>query len=357
MPILPKVPSPPKSPEPMSTSQWKEHCQFEPGLDPDLKIKMLKNFEEVFKIVEELGTGSYGDVFLVKTLCDIEPCFFALKILKNPDQDDILNRETINIQEISKFPHCHPSFVCFYDAFGFTLNQKTDIRDDYDEYDDEGKDSEDTEDEGALDDAEPIKYVGILTEYIDGSDLTTYCYNLTKEGKKIDYNLVASIGQWLLYSVGILHDKDIVHRDIKPDNIMFTKNNKPKLLDFGLSCHTEPEIDFKVQKIICAGNSGTKGFAAPEIYTGLYKRNPKKYYRTADAFSIGATLYYLLTCKHPYIIKSTEHEDRWIYRPLGPDVPSEITYIIEKLLVMNPDNRMSIMDAYNAFKKYNLRIK
>jgi len=315
---------------------WKDHCIF--CHDDEFDIKLLKNFLQVFELVEQLGEGSYGDVYLVKTICEKDDeHYFALKILKDPMEDkpvdkETINRETLNIEQISKFPHCHPSFVCFYDAFCFTIDMAAlgaEVP--------EGKPQEE-------------KFIGILTEFIDGYDLYEYCKKLRKIGKQISPSFVSTIAEWLLYSISVLHSQDIMHRDIKPENIMITNEHKLKLLDFGLSCQTEEETDFKTKKIICEDNAGTRGFAAPEIYTGEYKNNKKKYYRTSDAFSIGATLYFLLTMRKPYVMLP----DKWIYMPLDYSVPPELTYLIEKLLEIDPDKRMGVNEAYQKFKKYNL---
>jgi serine/threonine protein kinase len=369
-------------------SKWTEHCEF--CHDQEYGIKLLKNFQEVFELVESLGDGSYGEVYLVRTLCDAEPHYYALKVLKNPNEDEIINRETVNLEQISKFPHCHPSFVCFYDVFCFyldvsdgkttkkvndkslSLNLKnkslgknfpnktspgrifssnsTSPKNSSSASSSNRSSDEDSSDEDSDDSSLEVKYVGILTEFIDGYDLYDYTRNLMKLGKEVNPDFIATIGEWLLHSVQILHEKDIIHRDIKPENIMITKNYRPKLLDFGLACQSEEEIDFKTHKIICDGNKGTKGFAAPEIYDGSYKKNKRKYCRTADAFSIGATLYFLLARRMPYVMLP----DKWIYLPLDYKIPSEITYVVERLLELNPDKRMGIHEAYRALHKYNL---
>lgn len=349
-------------------SKWEAMSKFE--YDDELDLKVLKNFLDIFEIVDKLGEGAYGNVYLVQTVCDDKPCSYALKILKEVNDRKIIDREIINIQEISKFPHCHPSFICFYDAFCFTIP--------YDEEENEPT----AANQSAADDTPPrteMFFVGILTEFIDGYTLKDYYDNMKTLNNPIKYEFVGLIAEWLLYSISILHGRGIMHRDIKPSNIMITKSNQLKLLDFGLSCHTDDEPDTRIKKILCGGSSGTPGYVAPEIYSSQYQYNKKKYYRTADAFSIGATLYYLLTNKTPYIfladkktnkgkeqqtpsqkaeeikIKLKNNEIQWIYRPLPAHVPAEITYIVEKLLLNNPDERMNITDAYRAFRKYNLK--
>ena len=104
-------------------------------------------------------------------------------------------------------------------------------------------------------------------------------------------------------ALGHAHRNEIVHRDVKPDNILVTTNGTAKLLDLGL-VRDRIEQQGDQQRILSI--VGTPDFSAPEQH-----RNPKAAVAASDVYSLGATLYYLLTgrprlhradrlpCRHP----------------------------------------------------------
>lgn len=88
-----------------------------------------------------------------------------------------------------------------------------------------------------------------------------------------------------------LHKQDILHRDIKLDNILLDKNNNLKLCDFGISLKIEPDTYY-------TDRCGTPAYIAPEIIKSKYK-NFK-----SDYWSLGVTLFILLTASPPFKAKS-----------------------------------------------------
>ena len=86
-----------------------------------------------------------------------------------------------------------------------------------------------------------------------------------------------------------LHEKKIVHRDLKLENIMFRQENyeTPVIIDFGLSTYFNQDKHIYIR-------CGTPGYVAPEILNMINPENPK-FYPESDMFSIGVIFYYLLT--------------------------------------------------------------
>jgi serine/threonine protein kinase len=90
----------------------------------------------------------------------------------------------------------------------------------------------------------------------------------------------------LLLAVDLIHRKNIIHRDIKPDNILLMDRDQLKICisDLGLACRADSEIDVRLK-------CGTPGYVAPEIL-----RN-EPFSTKADIFSVGCFFYKLLTLK------------------------------------------------------------
>lgn len=136
-----------------------------------------------------------------------------------------------------------------------------------------------------------------------------------------------------------LHERQLVHRDIKPDNLFWSREGKIKLLDLGLARSTgtlQPGNDH----LTGAGNfMGTPDFVAPEQVSDASTAS-----FPADIYSLGCTIYYLLTARVPYPMAS------WMDRlqahcnpnvlptPLGSlksDCPSELIRIVSRMMAKN----------------------
>jgi mitogen-activated protein kinase kinase 1 len=158
------------------------------------------------------------------------------------------------------------------------------------------------------------------------------------EEKKIWILLIQSL-DGLLY----LHEnKKIIHRDIKPDNLLLDKNGDLKISDFGLSAIKSEEADENVK---CHGTmAGAIQFMAPEVAGGM------KYDFKSDLYMLGLTFFLLMTNRLPE--KKIEKEG--IFLPVMyddvkiPDCYSErLKNFINKLLAKNPDDRPSTRRSYD----------
>lgn len=99
---------------------------------------------------------------------------------------------------------------------------------------------------------------------------------------------VAKIGIDIMRGIGALHRLNIVHRDIKPDNLHQATDQRLRILDLGVA------LSSGVGTIDAIQNPGTPSFMAPELYAGEQANTQ------SDIYAAGVTLYYLLTRKYPY---------------------------------------------------------
>ncbi len=162
---------------------------------------------------------------------------------------------------------------------------------------------------------------------------------IIKEGK-FDINEFLQLSLKIIAAIGEIHKKNIIHKDIKPHNILYNrKTGEVKIIDFGIST----QLSREVQKIITQDQlEGTLLYISPE-QTGRMNRSID--YRT-DYYSLGITLYQMLTGKvpfeaddpmelvHAHIAKTPANPSS-----INSGIPNVISEIIMKLLSKNPEER------------------
>lgn len=120
----------------------------------------------------------------------------------------------------------------------------------------------------------------IVMEFLDGVSLKKY---LQRKGGKISVEEVLTIMRPVMDSLTQVHKIGLIHRDISPDNILITKYNEVKLIDFGAAKYSNP--DGKSLSVVLK-----QGFAPPEQYDSHGEQGP-----WTDVYALGVTIYYAIT--------------------------------------------------------------
>lgn len=144
------------------------------------------------------------------------------------------------------------------------------------------------------------------------------------------------IGIRLGKALGSLHRMNIIHRDIKPDNIHLDTEEKLRLLDLGVALNPST--------MRSEGRPGTPSFIAPELFAGEQASSQ------SDLYAVGVTLYYLLTRKYPYGEIEPFQNPRFTepippsrYRP---DIPQWLENILLKAVAKNPLRRFETAEEW-----------
>ena len=149
-------------------------------------------------------------------------------------------------------------------------------------------------DGGTLEDNRPW----LAMEFVEGVSITHFCdrERLTVENRIRLFQRVAM-------AVQHAHENLVIHRDIKPDNVLVTNDGGPKLLDFGIAKIVNPELGGVSTQVTQVGEGVmTPDYAAPEQFTG------EAISVRSDVYSLGVLLYELLTGRLPFV--NTENQYR-----------------------------------------------
>jgi serine/threonine-protein kinase len=188
----------------------------------------------------------------------------------------------------------------------------------------------------------------IAMEYIDGQALSAFI----KKNHPLPYPLVVYLLRETLQGLSYAHQKEVLHRDIKPGNIMIGDDGSIKITDFGLATIAEYPRLTNQDDIV-----GTPAYMSPEQAKGL-----ELDYRS-DLFSLGVTLYEMLTGKSPFLdrnlaltVNNIITQKPSLPRELKNDLPiwlSELPQsLLEKDIQQRPESVQVILDNnHDSFKK------
>ena len=245
-----------------------------------------------YEIIEQIGTGGMSDVYKAK--CHKLNRYVAIKVMKSEFSEDktFVSKFRAEAQSVAGFTH--PNVVNVYD----------------------------------VGDENGIYY--IVMELIEGITLKKY---IEKRGK-LPFKEAVSIAIQVANGLDAAHKHHIVHRDIKPQNIIISKEGKVKVTDFGIA---------KVASSSTINSSSTMGsvhYISPEQARGGYSDE------RSDIYSLGITIFEMLTGTVPFDGDSTvavavQHIQDEIPAPstVAADIPVSIDKIVLKCTQKKPDRR------------------
>lgn len=175
----------------------------------------------------------------------------------------------------------------------------------------------------------------LVTEYVPGTDLRRL---IRKEGK-LSIQEAAYIMYQAARGLEYAHSRGLVHRDIKPGNVLVTPEGKTKLSDLGLAEFFDEETS--VDSATPGKVVGTADYLPPEVILGTSAPTP-----LGDIYSLGCTLYYTVTGKVPFPGGSTRDKARNHVktppldpRRLNPDLDDDFVDLIADMIAKNPSER------------------
>jgi serine/threonine protein kinase len=182
-----------------------------------------------------------------------------------------------------------------------------------------------------------VRYV--VTELLEGQTLRDrLARGPLPPSKAADYGIQMARG------LAAAHDRGIVHRDVKPQNVFITSDGRVKLLDFGIASFledAEPDADNPVNPITRSGIiPGTAGYTSPEQMLG----QPAT--ARSDLFALGIVLHEMLTGVHPFArhtapetLTAVLRDDPPSLLRTQPDIPFLVASIVERCLEKQPGDR------------------
>ncbi|HEY0983145.1 serine/threonine protein kinase [Schlesneria sp.] len=187
-----------------------------------------------------------------------------------------------------------------------------------------------------VDEDHGLHYVAM--EYVDGKSMQQWLNLLGTLSVGDALHVALRCAEVLQFA----HKQNLIHRDIKPDNIMLTRNGKVKVADFGLAKALDDDLSMTASGM----GLGTPYYMAPE-----QARNAKHVDRRSDIYALGITLYHLLTGQLPFkgesvmeVIMAKELGKYPPARKLNQQVPDKLDLIISKMIEKDPAHRMKDCD-------------
>ncbi len=258
-----------------------------------IKIGMM--IGERYEILEKIGTGGMSDVYKAK--CHKLNRFVAVKVLKQEFSENANFVSKFRVEAQAAAGLMHPNIVNVYDV---------------------------GEENG-------IYY--IVMELVEGITLKKYI----EKKARLSYKEAVSIAIQVSLGIEAAHNNHIIHRDIKPQNIIISKEGKVKVTDFGIA-------KAATSNTITSNVMGSVHYTSPEQARGGYSDEK------SDIYSLGITMFEMLTGRVPFNGETTvaiaiKHiqEELPSPREFVPEIPAGVELLVLKCCQKSPDRRYQSM--------------
>ena len=262
-----------------------------------------KLLDNRYEILEPVGTGGMARVY--KARCHRLNRLVAIKILREDLAQDAEFRRRFHDESQAVAMLSHPNIVAVYDV---------------------SRSSE-------------LEY--IVMELIDGINLKQY---MQKKGNKLNWREALYFITQIVKALGHAHSRGIIHRDIKPHNIMVLRDGSVKVADFGIARVTSGGHSTLTQEAL-----GSVHYISPEQARGSHIDE------RSDLYSAGVVLYEMITGRLPFegdtpVSVAIQHINSIPLSPreIDPTIPEALEAITMKAMAPNPDNRYSSADEMLA---------
>lgn len=191
----------------------------------------------------------------------------------------------------------------------------------------------------------------IVMEYVDGANLLEIVrkFGPMEIGRAVHYVRQVAMGLEFAFKNGI------IHRDVKPGNILIDRRGTAKILDMGLARFFKDQSDNLTVKYDDKIVLGTADYVAPEQVANSHNVDVR-----ADVYALGATLYFLLAGHPPFPTGTSSQKLIWHrtkdptpIREIRPEVPAELGAIVMRMMAKDPLNRLQtpgeVADALTPF--------
>jgi serine/threonine protein kinase len=187
----------------------------------------------------------------------------------------------------------------------------------------------------------------LVMEFVDGSSLQ----DIVGRNGPMDVTRAAHYIRQAALGLQHLHDVELVHRDIKPGNLLLNREGTIKILDLGLARFFRDQNELSPGKSTERAMVGTDDYLAPEQIV-----NSDDVDIRADIYSLGATMYFLLTGNSPFedvtmayqkLLRHLAQRPKPI-REVRPEVPAPLAAVVEKMMAKNPWERYQTPTAVVA---------
>ncbi len=239
-----------------------------------------------YEILEIIGSGGMATVYKAK--CRVLNRYVAIKVLKDSLKYDAEVVKKFNSESRAAARLSHPNIVQVYDV----------------------------SENGGLD--------YIVMEYVDGITLKEY---IRKKGR-LPYREACSFAVQIGHALECAHANHVIHRDIKPHNVLITNDGILKVADFGIAQAASSET-----LVAGSGGMGSVHYISPEQARGGYTDE------RSDIYSLGVVLYEMLTGSVPFdgvnpvsIALMKLEKEPADCRILNPDIPDNVAEIVMKAI-------------------------